>query len=49
MPGAVGQGRGVPIPGPGAYEIGNMDHAVKMGIDAPRRLLTGTVEELWRP
>ncbi len=30
------------------YEIGNMDHAVKMGIDAARRLLTGAQEELWR-
>lgn len=30
------------------YEIGNMDHAVKMGTDAARRLLTGAPEELWR-
>ncbi len=30
------------------YEIGNMDHAVKMGIDAARRLVTGAEEELWR-
>jgi protoporphyrinogen oxidase len=29
------------------YEIGNMDHAVKMGIDVARRLITGTPEELW--
>src|SRR2546421_553469 len=29
------------------YEIGNMDHAVKMGIDAARRLVTGSDEELW--
>jgi hypothetical protein len=29
------------------YEIGNMDHAVKMGIDVARRLLNGTGEELW--
>ncbi|MEU9429056.1 FAD-dependent oxidoreductase [Streptomyces sp. NPDC048342] len=28
------------------YEIGNMDHAVKMGIDVARRLLNGTREEL---
>ncbi|MFD4574979.1 protoporphyrinogen/coproporphyrinogen oxidase [Streptomyces sp. NPDC058417] len=28
------------------YEIGNMDHAVKMGIDIARRLLNGTREEL---
>ncbi|MEU8263081.1 NAD(P)-binding protein [Micromonospora sp. NPDC048999] len=28
------------------YEIGNMDHAVKMGIDVARRLVTGTPEEL---
>jgi protoporphyrinogen oxidase len=30
------------------YEEGNMDHAVKMGIDAARRLVTGAEEELWR-
>jgi protoporphyrinogen oxidase len=30
------------------YEIGNMDHAVKMGIDAARHLLLGEPEELWR-
>ena len=30
------------------YEIGNMDHAVKMGIDAAARLLTGAQEELWK-
>jgi protoporphyrinogen oxidase len=29
------------------YEIGNMDHAVKMGIDAARRLVSGAAEELW--
>jgi protoporphyrinogen oxidase len=30
------------------YEIGNMDHAVKMGIDAARALAAGEGEELWR-
>jgi protoporphyrinogen oxidase len=29
------------------YEIGNMDHAVKMGVDVARRLVEGTEEELW--
>ena len=29
------------------YEIGNMDHAVKMGIDAARLAVTGAAEELW--
>jgi predicted NAD/FAD-dependent oxidoreductase len=29
------------------YEIGNMDHAVKMGVDAARRLVRGDEEELW--
>ncbi len=29
------------------YEIGNMDHAVKMGIDVARLLLEGKPEELW--
>lgn len=29
------------------YEIGNMDHAVKMGIDAARAVVTGTPEEVW--
>ncbi len=29
------------------YEAGNMDHAVKMGIDAARTLVTGAPEELW--
>ena len=29
------------------YEIGNMDHAVKMGIDAARRLVYGAPEDLW--
>lgn len=31
------------------YEIGNMDHAVKMGIDIARRLIRGEAEELVRP
>ena len=30
------------------YEIGNMDHAVKMGIDAAARLVTGAEEALWK-
>ncbi len=30
------------------YEIGNMDHAAKMGIDVARHLLEGRPEELWR-
>jgi hypothetical protein len=30
------------------YELGNMDHAVKMGIDAARHLILGEAEELWR-
>jgi UDP-galactopyranose mutase len=29
------------------YEIGNMDHAVKMGIDIARRVTDGTEEEAW--
>jgi protoporphyrinogen oxidase len=29
------------------YELGNMDHAVKMGIDVARAMLTGTPEEAW--
>jgi hypothetical protein len=29
------------------YEVGNMDHAVKMGIDIARRLVEGRPEELW--
>ncbi len=29
------------------YEVGNMDHAVKMGIDAARHLILGEREELW--
>jgi UDP-galactopyranose mutase len=29
------------------YEIGNMDHAVKMGVDAARALVNGADEELW--
>lgn len=28
------------------YEVGNMDHAVKMGIDAAQRVATGAAEEL---
>ncbi|MEV7277732.1 FAD-dependent oxidoreductase [Streptomyces sp. NPDC093111] len=31
------------------YEIGNMDHAVKMGIDIARRLVHGATEELLIP
>ncbi|GAB7109563.1 FAD-dependent oxidoreductase [Streptomyces phaeofaciens JCM 4814] len=31
------------------YEIGNMDHAVKMGLDIARRLVNGTVEGLLPP
>jgi protoporphyrinogen oxidase len=31
------------------YEIGNMDHAVKMGVDAARRIAHGTEEELFAP
>jgi protoporphyrinogen oxidase len=31
------------------YEAGNMDHAVKMGLDIARRLITGAEEELWQP
>jgi protoporphyrinogen oxidase len=29
------------------YEIGNMDHAVKMGLDAARLIVQKTPEELW--
>jgi protoporphyrinogen oxidase len=29
------------------YEIGNMDHAVKMGVDVARRLVRGDQEALW--
>jgi protoporphyrinogen oxidase len=29
------------------YEIGNMDHAVKMGIDVARLVLRGAPEEVW--
>ncbi|HEU5152180.1 MAG TPA: NAD(P)-binding protein [Iamia sp.] len=29
------------------YEIGNMDHAVKMGIDVAHALVRGTPEEVW--
>ncbi len=29
------------------YETGNMDHAVKMGIDVARSLVTGAPEEVW--
>lgn len=28
------------------YEVGNMDHAVKMGVDVARRIVSGTAEEL---
>lgn len=31
------------------YEAGNMDHAVKMGIDIARLLARGAEEELWTP
>jgi UDP-galactopyranose mutase len=31
------------------YELGNMDHAVKMGVDIAHRLLEGRAEELWAP
>lgn len=29
------------------YELGNMDHAVKMGVDAARFIVDGTPEEAW--
>jgi len=29
------------------YELGNMDHAVKMGIDAAHRIIDGTPEQAW--
>lgn len=29
------------------YEIGNMDHAAKMGVDAARHILEGRPEEVW--
>jgi protoporphyrinogen oxidase len=29
------------------YELGNMDHAVKMGVDLARHLACGTAEEAW--
>ena len=29
------------------YELGNMDHAVKMGTDVARLLVAGTPEEAW--
>lgn len=29
------------------YEMGNMDHAVKMGVDTARRVVTNAPEELW--
>lgn len=29
------------------YELGNMDHAVKMGVDAARLIVCGTPEEAW--
>lgn len=31
------------------YEMGNMDHAVKMGIDVAHHILDGRPEELWAP
>jgi protoporphyrinogen oxidase len=31
------------------YEMGNMDHAVKMGIDVARLLVEARPEELWQP
>lgn len=31
------------------YELGNMDHAVKMGVDAARRLACGAAEQAWVP
>jgi protoporphyrinogen oxidase len=31
------------------YEIGNMDHAVKMGIDVARLLVNGEPEQVWSP
>jgi UDP-galactopyranose mutase len=31
------------------YEIGNMDHATKMGVDVARLLVEGRPEELWQP
>ena len=30
------------------YELGNMDHAVNMGVDAARLLVEGTPEQAWR-
>jgi protoporphyrinogen oxidase len=30
------------------YEMGNMDHAVKMGVDIARHLVTGDPEDLWK-
>jgi hypothetical protein len=29
------------------YELGNMDHAVKMGVDAARLILFGEPEQAW--
>ena len=29
------------------YELGNMDHAVKMGVDAARLVVNGDAEEAW--
>jgi hypothetical protein len=29
------------------YEMGNMDHAAKMGVDVARLLVEGRPEELW--
>ena len=31
------------------YEMGNMDHAVKMGVDVARHVVEGRPEELWAP
>ena len=31
------------------YEMGNMDHAVKMGVDVARHIVEGRPEELWAP
>ena len=31
------------------YEVGNMDHSVKMGIDTARWIVKGTPEEVWTP
>lgn len=31
------------------YEIGNMDHSVKMGVDVARAIIAHTPEEVWTP